>query len=122
MSTYTIRTISKLNRKTQGGKIDAVSTHIIKKYASSLKQQSEGRHIALPGNTILIPSKPIFALTSYCCMLLSSEPMNINLVVFGLTRPGQEHLIWSLSVYFRQVSGFPRELRLPLEIKLTAIM
>jgi hypothetical protein len=31
--------------------------------ASSLKQQSEGRHVAPLGHIILIPSQPVFALT-----------------------------------------------------------
>jgi len=31
--------------------------------ASSLKQQSSGRHIAPPGHIILIPSYPVFALS-----------------------------------------------------------
>jgi hypothetical protein len=31
--------------------------------ASSLKQQSAGRHVALLGHIILIPSQPVFALS-----------------------------------------------------------
>ena len=31
--------------------------------ASSLKQQSTGRHVALLGQIILIPSQPVFALS-----------------------------------------------------------
>ena len=31
--------------------------------ASSLKQQSAGRHVAPPGHIIPIPSQPVFALT-----------------------------------------------------------
>ena len=31
--------------------------------ASSLKQQSAGRHVALLGQIILIPSQPVFALS-----------------------------------------------------------
>ena len=31
--------------------------------ASSLKQQSMGRHVAPPGHIILIPSQPVFALS-----------------------------------------------------------
>ena len=32
--------------------------------ASSLKQQSMGSHVAPPGHIILIPSQPVFALSS----------------------------------------------------------
>ena len=35
---------------------------------SSLKQQSESRHVALLGNIILIPSQLVVALTPECCM------------------------------------------------------
>jgi hypothetical protein len=41
--------------------------------ASSLKQQSAGRHVAPLGHIILIPSQPAFT--------------NTNFIVFGLTRP-----------------------------------
>jgi hypothetical protein len=38
--------------------------------ASSLKQQSVGRHIAPLGHIILIPNRqPVFALSPLCCML-----------------------------------------------------
>ena len=44
--------------------------------ASSLKQQSAGRHIAPLGHIILIPSRPVFA--------LSEEATNTNFIVVGL--------------------------------------
>ena len=37
--------------------------------ASSLQQQFAGRHIAPLGHIILIPSKPVVALSPYCCVL-----------------------------------------------------
>ena len=56
--------------------------------ASSLKQQSTGRHVAPLGHSILIPSQPVvFACTPYCCVL-SGETTNIR--VFCLTRQGLE--------------------------------
>jgi hypothetical protein len=36
--------------------------------ASSLKQQSAGRHVAPVGHIILIPSQPVFALSPKCCV------------------------------------------------------
>ena len=42
---------------------------------------------------ILIPSQPIFALSSYCCVL-SGEATNTNFIVFGLTRSGLEPMIY----------------------------
>ena len=47
--------------------------------ASSLKQQSAGRHVAPFGHIIQIPSQP--------------EATNTNFIVFGLTRPGLEPTI-----------------------------
>jgi len=35
---------------------------------------------------ILIPRQPVFVLTRKCCML-SIEATNINIIVFGVTRP-----------------------------------
>jgi hypothetical protein len=58
--------------------------------ASSLKQQSVGRHVAPLGHIIPTPSQPVFALTPYCCML-SGEATITNFLAFGLTRPGIEH-------------------------------
>jgi hypothetical protein len=45
--------------------------------ASSLKQQSVGRHVAPLGHIILIPSQPVFALSPYCCVL-RGEATNTN--------------------------------------------
>ena len=53
--------------------------------ASSLKQQSSGRHVA-PYN--LISSQPVLALTPYCCLL--REAAKTKLTFFGLTRQGLE--------------------------------
>ena len=61
--------------------------------ASSLKQQSAERHVALLGHIILIPSQPVFSLSPQCCVL-SGEAANTNLIVFGLFRPGQERTIY----------------------------
>jgi len=55
--------------------------------ASSLKQQSAGRHVAPLGHIILIPTQPVFALSPKCCVL-SGEATNISFIVFGLTTPG----------------------------------
>jgi hypothetical protein len=60
--------------------------------ASSLKQQSAGRHVAPLEHIILISSKPVFAI-SPC--VLSGEATNTNFIVFGLTRPGLEHTFYS---------------------------
>ena len=51
--------------------------------ASSLKQQSAGRHVAPIGHIILILSKPVFALSPKC-WVLSGEATNTNFKVFGL--------------------------------------
>ena len=61
--------------------------------ACSLKQHSAGRRVASLGNIILIPSRPVFALPSYCCVL-SGEASNTNFIVFGLTRLGLEPTIY----------------------------
>ena len=61
--------------------------------ASSLKQQSAGRHVAPLGHIILIPSQPVFALSPECCVL-SGEARNTNCIAFGLTRPGLEPAIY----------------------------
>ena len=52
--------------------------------ASSLKQQSAGRYVAPLGHIILIPSQPVFDLSTKCC-ILSGEATNTNFIVFGLT-------------------------------------
>ena len=46
--------------------------------ASSLKQQSVGRHVAPLGHIILIPSQPVFLLNDACLV-------ETNFIVFGLT-------------------------------------
>ena len=51
--------------------------------ANSLKQQSEGRHVALLGHIILIQS-----------CVLSGEATNTNCIVFGLTRTGLEPTLY----------------------------
>jgi hypothetical protein len=61
--------------------------------ASSLKQQSAGRHVAPLRHIILILSQPVFALSPECCVL-SGEATNTNFKVFGLTRPGLESTIY----------------------------
>jgi hypothetical protein len=52
--------------------------------ASSLKQISAGRHITPLGHIILIPSRSVFLLASYC-YVLSGEAGNANAIVFGFT-------------------------------------
>jgi len=61
--------------------------------ASSLKQQSVGRHVSPLIHIILIPSQPIFALTPYCC-LYSGKAANTNFIVCGLTRLWMEPTIY----------------------------
>ena len=55
--------------------------------ASSLKQQSIGRHVASLGHIFLIPSQPVFA--PYCHVFSVEATYNI-FIVFGHTRPGLE--------------------------------
>jgi hypothetical protein len=62
--------------------------------ASTLKQQSEGRHVSPLEHIILIPSQPVFALTPKC--VLSGEAKNTNFIVFGLTGPGLKPTIDSI--------------------------
>ena len=57
--------------------------------ASSLKQQSAGRHVVPIRHIILILSKPVFALSPKC-WVLSGEATNTNFIVFGLTTSGLE--------------------------------
>ena len=52
-----------------------------------------GRHVAPLGHIILIPSHPVFALSSYCCVL-SEEATNTNVIVFGLTQSGLKQTIY----------------------------
>ena len=54
--------------------------------ASSLKQQSAGRHIAPLGHIILILNQSV----------LGGEAANSNFIVFGLTRPGLGPTMYSL--------------------------
>jgi hypothetical protein len=61
--------------------------------ASSLKQQSAGRHVDPLKHSILIPSQPVFAL-SPLCRVLSGETTNTNLIVFGLIRLELEPMIY----------------------------
>ena len=51
--------------------------------ASSLKQQSEGRHAFLPWHIFLTLGWPVFALSSKC-WVLGEEVANTNFNVFGL--------------------------------------
>jgi len=55
--------------------------------ASSLKQQSAGRHVLPLGCIIPVPSQSVFALSPQCYMLTRGAT-NTDLIVFGLTRPG----------------------------------
>ena len=61
--------------------------------ASSLKQQSAGRHVAPLRHIILISSQPVFDISPWCCVL-SGEATNTNFIVFGLTQPGLEPTIY----------------------------
>jgi len=51
--------------------------------ASSLKQQSTGKHVATLMHIILIPNQPVCC--SYCCVL-TREATDTNRMVFGLDR------------------------------------
>jgi len=53
--------------------------------ASSLKQESAGRHVAPLGHIIMIPSKPVFVGTPRWCMF-NGEAAPTNFIVFSLTR------------------------------------
>ena len=61
--------------------------------ANSLKQKSAARYVAAFGHIILIASQPVFTLSPKCCVL-SKEATNTNVIVFGLTWPGLEHMIY----------------------------
>ena len=62
--------------------------------ASSLTQQSSGRHVASLRHMILIPSHPAFAV-SLQCRVLSGEAANANLKVLGvIPRYTTLDLIW----------------------------
>ena len=62
--------------------------------ASLLKQQSADRHVAPLEHIILIPRKPVFALTPLWCELSGETATNTSLIVFSLTRPGLEPTIY----------------------------
>ena len=49
--------------------------------ASSLKQQSAGRHVTPLGHIILIPSQPVFALSPQC-RVLSREASGLELTIY----------------------------------------
>jgi hypothetical protein len=51
--------------------------------ASSLKQQSEDRHVTPLWHISLILSQPVFTLSPYCCVL-SGEATNTNFIDFWL--------------------------------------
>ena len=70
---------------------DAVS--LITCLVVSPKQQSVCRHVAPLRHIYIIPSQPIFALTPKCCVL-SGAAVNTNFIVFGLTQPGLERMIY----------------------------
>ena len=61
--------------------------------ASSMKQQSLGRNFAPLRYIILILCQPIFAFSSYSCVL-SGETANTNFIVFDLTWPGLKPTIY----------------------------
>jgi len=46
--------------------------------ASSLKQQSAGRHVAPLGHIILIPRQPVFALSPYVVCLAEKQEILIS--------------------------------------------
>ena len=52
--------------------------------ASSLKQQSDSRHVVLLIHTILVPKQQIFAITPYNC-LLNGEAEHTIFTVLGLS-------------------------------------
>jgi hypothetical protein len=55
--------------------------------ASSLKQQSTGKHVAPLGHIILIPNQPVFDLLLNSACLAEKQKIT-NFLVFGLTRTG----------------------------------
>jgi hypothetical protein len=63
--------------------------------ASSLKQQTSDIYVAPFGHIILIPSQPVFALSSYVASFARSNNTNFtNCIDFGLTRSGLEPTIY----------------------------
>ena len=61
--------------------------------ASSLNHQSADRHVAPLGHIILIPSQQVFALTPQC-WVLSADTAYTKLIIFGLTWPEIELMIY----------------------------
>ena len=59
--------------------------------ASSLKQQSAGKHVAPLGHIIRIPSQPLLFLLNAACL---TEKQIVPILVFGLTRPRLEPTIY----------------------------
>ena len=72
-------------------------TSYIQKYDNDvcfvLDQHASGRLVAPLWHIIPIPSQPVFALSPLWCVL-SNEATNTNFIVFDLTRPGLEPMIY----------------------------
>jgi len=56
----------------------------------SLKQQSAGKHVALLGHIILIPSQPVFDLSPKCCVLCG-ESTNTDFIVWFYPTGARTH-------------------------------
>ena len=64
-------------------------------YASSLKQESEGRHVPPMGHIIPTPNQPVFLFYSLMLYVyISKEEVNINFIV--LIRPGIVPMIYDI--------------------------
>jgi hypothetical protein len=75
--------------------------------ASSLKQQSAGRHVSPLGHIIPIPSQPVFDLT-LSFYVLTEEATNANLLVFDYYVEGQiiySYYVEGQIIYFYYVEG-----------------
>ena len=85
--------------------------------ASTLKQQSVGRLVALLGHIILIQSQPVFAVSSQCCVF-SGEAGKSNFIVFGLSneKPHFTRLIAIGSVEFMHFGVTDKKLLKPEEL------
>jgi hypothetical protein len=55
--------------------------------ASSLKQQSLGRHVSPFGHIMLIPSQPVFALTPYCCVFRRRSILTVLCLMWPTLEP-----------------------------------
>ena len=69
--------------------------------ASSLKQQSAGKHVSPLRHIIVIPSQPVLSLSLLCC-ILGEEATITNFIVFGLIQSGLKPTMyhaWSELVY-----------------------